>query len=147
MAYKQVKDILQRASDFHGMLKDFYNKINDITQKESVKLLVDYMARHEKYLQDITSQISAEQEKQITEEWFKYESEYATCNCFDQLKIDKNSGVDDVIDVGLTLNQCLINLFHHAVVVAPTQEIKALFSSLEIEEIAEKKKLARMRGM
>lgn len=147
MPFKQVKDILQRAIDFHGMLTDFYKKINNITQKDSVKLLVDYMARHEKYLQEIISHISAEQEKQIAEEWFKYESEFATRDCFCELKIDKDSGVDDVIDAGLELNQCLINLFHHVAGVALTQEIKTLFSSLEIEEIAEKKKLARMRGM
>lgn len=147
MPFKQVKDILQRACDFHGLLKDFYQKINNTTQKESVKLLVDYMARHEKYLQEITSQISAEQEKQIAEEWFKYESEFATRDCFCELKIDKDSGVDDVIDTGLQLNQCLINLFHHVAGVAPTQESKTLFNSFEIEEIAEKKKLARMRGM
>ena len=147
MPFKQVKDILQRAIDFHSMLIDFYKKINDITQTDSVKLLVNYMARHEKYLQEITSQISAEQEKQIAGEWFKYESEFATRDCFCALKIDKDSGVDDVIDAGLELNQCLINLFHHVAGVAPTQEIKTLFSSFEIEEIAEKKKLARMRGM
>ena len=147
MAYKQVKDILQRAVEFHGMLIDFYERINDATQKESVKLLVDYMARHEKQLQEITSRISAEQEKKITEEWFKCESEFATRNCFDILRIEKDSGVDDVIDAGLQLNQCLINLFHHMAEIAPTQEIKTLFSSLETGEIAEKKKLARMRGM
>ena len=59
MPFKQVKDILQRAIDFHSMLTDFYKKINDITQKDSVKLLVDYMARHEKYLQEIISLATA----------------------------------------------------------------------------------------
>lgn len=147
MAYIQVRDILQHASSFHGMLRDFYNTINDRTQRESVKLLVDYMARREKKLQEITSQISVEQEKQIAEEWIKYESEFATHDCFDRLKIDDNSGVDDVIDAGLLLNQCLINLFHHMAEIAPTQKIKALFTSFEVEEIAEKKRLANMRGM
>ncbi len=147
MEYKQVKDVLQRAIDFHGLLKDFYKKIDDTTQKDTVKLLVDYMARHEKQMQDITSQISAEQEKRISEEWFKCEPEFATGNCFDRIKIDKDSSVDDVIDAGLQLNQCLINLFHHVAEVAPTKEIETLFRSLETGEIAEKKKLARMRGM
>lgn len=147
MAYMQVRDILKRASDFHGMLRVFYDSINDKAQRESVKLLVDYMARREKHLEEITSQISAEQEKQIAEEWIKYESEFATGDCFDRLKIDENSGVDDVIDTGLKLNQCLVNLFHHMAEIAPTQKIKALFTSFEVEEIAEKKRLANMRGM
>lgn len=147
MAYMQVKDILKRASDFHGMLRDFYDTVNDKTQKESVKLLVDYMARREKRLQEITSQVSTEQEKQIAEEWLKYESEFATKNCFDRFKIDENTPVDDVIDIGLQLNQCLINLFHHMAELAPTEQTKALFVAFEVEEIAEKKRLANMRGM
>lgn len=147
MAYKQIKDILQRASEFHGMLRDFYQNINDMTQKATVKLLVDYMARLEKNLQEVTSTISTKLEKQVLEEWIKCESIYATKDCFDLIKIDKDTGVDNVIDAGLQLNQCLINLFHHITEMAPTQEIKQLFNSLEVQEIAEKKKLARIRGM
>lgn len=147
MAFSQVKDILKRAVEFHKLLEDFYSKIENSSEKESVKLLVSYMARHEKILEDQLSKVSTEQARQITEEWIKYEPEFATCRCFEDLKIDKDSGVDDVIDAGLKLNQCLINLYHQMAEVAPTQEIKTLFSNLETAEIAEKKKLARMRGM
>jgi rubrerythrin len=147
MAFSQVKDLLKRAIEFHALLRDFYLKIEKDSEKDSVKLLVNYLARHEKVLEDLISQITAKQEKQITGEWLKYEPEFATCRCFEEMKINKDSGVDEVIDAGLQLNQCLINLYHHTTEIAPTQEIKELFSSLEIEEIAEKKKLSRMRGM
>jgi rubrerythrin len=147
MPYKQVRDILSRAVEFHGFLKDFYKGIEDMSEKDSVKLLVDYMARHEKSLQEFMEKISEAQDEKIKDEWVKYEPDFASCKCFDELKIDKTSGVDDVIDAGLNLNQCLIDLYHHMAEIGPTEEIKELFSSLETEEIAEKKKLARMRGM
>lgn len=148
MPFRLVKDILKRATDFHDMLIDFYSGINDSTSKANVKLLVDYMARHEKVLKEHLSQVTVEQEKKmLTEVRVKYEPEFATCRCFENLKINKDSGVDDIIDAGLTLNQCLINLYHHMTEVAPTKEIEMLFSSLEVMEIAEKKKLARTRGM
>jgi rubrerythrin len=147
MAYSQIKDILKRGVEFHKLLADFYVKVKDDSKKDSVKLLADYMARHEKTLESLLSQVGKEQEKQITEEWIKYEPGFATYNCFDDINVNKNSGVDEIIDAGLTLNQCLIDLYHQTAEVGPTEEIKTLFSSLENAEIAEKKKLARMRGM
>ncbi len=147
MAVIQVKDILNRAVEFHKMLVDFYSKLENISEKENVKLLVNYMARHENILKENLNQITAEQQRRITDIWVKQAPEYATCRCFENLKINKDSSVDDIVDAGLQLNQCLINLYHHMSELAPTNEIKILFSNLESMEIAEKKKLARIRGM
>lgn len=147
MPFKRVREILNQAIEFHKLLVDFYHGIEDVTDKASVKLLVDYMARHEKILTEELSQITAEQERQLAEEWIKYEPEYASCGCFEELSIDKDSTVDDVVDAGLKLNQCLIDLCHSMAEIAPTEGVKALFSNLELMEIAEKKKLARTRGM
>ncbi|MFQ5952817.1 MAG: hypothetical protein ACE5JK_05365 [Candidatus Omnitrophota bacterium] len=147
MAFLQVKDILKRAVEFHKKLIDFYSKIENVSEKESVKLLVDYMARHESILKDELSKISTEQEQQLLNEWVKYDLELVACRCFESLKIDKNSSVDDVIDAGLELNQCLIDYYHHMSEIAAMEDMKALFANLEVMEIAEKKKLARMRGM
>ena len=129
MAFAQIKDILKRAIEFHQMLIGFYSKIENISKKESVKLLVDYMARHEKVLKDHLGQITEEQEKQLLETRVKYEPDFATCRCFEGLKINKNSSVDDVIDAGLKLNQCLIDLYHHMSEIAPAQNTKILFSN------------------
>jgi len=52
-----------------------------------------------------------------------------------------------VVETGLKLNQCLIDMYHQMSEIVPVKEVKALFSSLELMEIAEKKKLARMTGM
>src|SRR3989339_478119 len=129
------------------MLVEFYSNIQDISQKESVKILVDYMSRHEEILKKQLNKITDEQQRQITEQFLKYEPEYASCRCFENLNIDKDSSVDDVIDAGLQLNQCLVNLYNQTEEVSPNQELKDLFSSLKTMEIAEKKKLSRMRGM
>ena len=146
MPFTQVKDVLKKAIEFRKMLIEFYEKIEDSTEKENVKMLVDYMSMHEKVLEEDMEKISEEQEKQFLEEWVKYEPKYATRECFAQVKIGKDSSVDEVIDAGLMLNQCLINLYHQMAEIAPFNDLKALFSALETMEVAEKKKLARMKG-
>lgn len=147
MPFSRVKDMLNRAIEFHQMLVNFYSKAENASEKESVRLLTEYMVRREKVLKEQLSQIAGEQTAQIVEGGVKYEPEFATCRCFEDLKIDKHSSVDDVIDAGLKLNQCLINLYHQLAEMAPVEGVKALFSNLETMEIAEKKKLARMKGV
>ena len=129
------------------MLVEFYSGIESSTDKDSLKILVDYMSRHEQTMKDKLSQITLEQQKQVTEEWIKYDSEYATCKCFQDLDMNKMKAVDDVIRAGLKLNQCLINLYHQIAESTSLKEVKKLFYSLEVMEIAEEKKLARMIGM
>ena len=147
MSPLRVVDILKRAVEFHQMLVDFYSGLEKISENENVKLLVNYMARHENVLKDLLSHLTKEQIKQISDQMIKYEPEFPTCRTFENIKIGKYSNVDDVIEAGLTLNQCLINLYHHMVEVAPTEAVKSLFSNLETMEVAEKKRLARMKGV
>lgn len=147
MPYLQVKNLLERAIKFHGMLMAFYSKIDNESEKASVKLLVNYMARHEKILAEQLETITAEQRKQLTEEWLKSVPESAQTRCFKGLEIDENSTVDDIIDTGLRLNRCLINFYSQLAEIAPSDELTEFFTTLEQMEIAEKTKLLETRGM
>jgi len=147
MPFAQIVDILNNAVEFHKLLEDFYLKVENASEKGNVKILTDYMANHEKVLSEKLSQITKEEQQQIKETWIKYVPEYATCHCFDNLEIDENTTTADVIDAGLTLNQCLINLYEKIAEIAPTPEIKTLFSNLAVSEIAEKKRLCLMIGI
>jgi rubrerythrin len=147
MPYVQVNNLLERAIEFHGMLTKFYSKIDNESEKESVKLLVNYMARHEAILKEQLEKITVEERKQLTEEWLPYVPESAEKRCFEGLEIDKDSTVDDVINTGVRLNQCLIDFYRRLAEISPSEELTALFSSLEAMEIYEKTILSRSIGM
>ena len=95
----------------------------------------------------VSSGIPLKREKILAEEWLKSSPEFVGKCCFENLQVHKDSSTDEVIDEGLRLNQCLIDFYHQIAEIAPMDDISALFSSLEVMEIAEKKKLARTRGM
>ena len=143
----RVKDLLERVIKFHGRLVAFYSRIDNESKKESVKLLVNYMARHEKILADRLQAITAQQQEQLNEEWWTSVPVPAQKSCFQGLGIDQDSSVDDVIDAGLRLNKCLLDYYSQLVQIAPSDELKAFFTVLEQMEIVEKTKLLATRGM
>ena len=147
MPYTQIKNLLNQAIEFHKSLAELYSRIDSESEKDSVKLLANYMARHEKVLKERLGSITVERQKQLAEEWVKNEPKFAKKCCIEDLEIDKNSSVDDVVDAGLRLNQCLIDYYHRIAEIAPSEEMKEMFLELEIMEISEKKKLSRIRGM
>ena len=143
----QVKDLMERVIKFHGRLVAFYSRIDNESKKESVKLLVNYMARHEKILAERLQAITAQQQEQLNEEWWTSVPVPAQKRCFQGLGIDQDSSVDDVIDAGLRLNKCLLDYYSQLVQIAPSDELKAFFTVLEQMEIVEKTKLLATRGM
>ena len=50
MAFETTKDVLDHARDFHRQLSDHYAQLRDKAERERVKMLLDYLSRHEKHL-------------------------------------------------------------------------------------------------
>lgn len=68
MPYETAKDVLEHARDYHRILSDFYNKLGAKAQKQRAKMLLDYLSRHEKHLEDSL----AEYEKEVSPKNSKY---------------------------------------------------------------------------
>ena len=52
MAYETVRDILDRVRNFHDQVGEYYHRLYSIADKERVRILLDYLSRHEKHLKD-----------------------------------------------------------------------------------------------
>ena len=48
MSIHQTRDILEYVKKFHEKLSDFYEDLGNQTDKERLKILLDYMSRHQK---------------------------------------------------------------------------------------------------
>ena len=52
MPFDQTKDVLNHARKFHHGLSEFYEDLKESASRERTRALLDYMSRHEKYLED-----------------------------------------------------------------------------------------------
>ena len=52
MMFKTTREVLDRIRKFHQMLSTYYNEVSQQTDQIRLRLLLDYMSRHEKNFEE-----------------------------------------------------------------------------------------------
>jgi len=145
MAFETTKDVLDHARKFHTKLGDFYNLLSSKSEKQRVKLLLDYMSEHEKYLEETLCRYEEEVSKKILNTWFRYSPPkelLEICRGVSLNRIDELS-VDDVIEMAVKLNQCLIDFYKEMSKNSKTDLIREAFTNLMEMEKRQELELVR----
>jgi len=143
MAYQQTRDILERARDFHHQLSEFYRRLGDSAERATVKMLLEYMSRHEKHLEESLAVYEEAAAGNVLDSWFKYTPERATCKCFEGVELGASMSVGDVVSIAMRLDDCLVNLYKEAAESLPAGQVQEVFAKLLEQEEQEKVRLTR----
>lgn len=141
--YETTRDVLDHARAFHGELGKLYERLAGEAQQERVKMLLNYLSRHEEHLEEGLAQYEEGASKRILDTWFKYvpgEDRLRECQ---SIQLERDMSVDDVVAVALRLDTCLLDLYKEMADTAVSQEVKDVFTNLLDMEEQEKHKLAR----
>jgi len=143
MPYVTVKDIFKHAEQFEQMLSEYYAKLSEQSTREGVRLLTDYMSRHQSRIKEVLSRFSPEQVRRICDIPLRYEPQAADCRCFEGRELPPEATAKEVLDLAVTLDECLVRLYRQVVEQPVVEEVKELFESLihaeEFDEIELKK--------
>lgn len=141
--YKQTSDIIQSVRSFHDQMRIYYDRLHKNDEKQKVKMLLDYLSRHEKHRDETLAKYEEEASKKVMEIWFKYIPNNISPDCFDNIDIKSNMSVDDVIGIAMHLNNCLLELYTRLVENTPGNEVRDVFNCLLERMKKEKMNLAR----
>ncbi|OQY25087.1 MAG: hypothetical protein B6I37_02280 [Desulfobacteraceae bacterium 4572_35.2] len=144
MPYGQAKEILDYARNFHCQVSDFYQQLADKAQSARVKLLLDYLIRHEKHLAKALEDFEQSVSSQALNTWYQYSQEQRTFAPLDAIKYSPTMTVDDVLKIGQTIDNCLIASYKGVAETASTAEVREIFENLLQMEEQEKHVKARM---
>lgn len=144
MPYGQAKEILDYAREFHHKVSEFYQQLADKAQSARVKLLLDYLVRHEKHLERSLKEFEDTISSKALEAWYQYSKEQRTFLPLDALKYSPVMTVDDVMKVGTTIDNCLLASYKGMVDTATTPEVRDIFENLLQMEEQEKHVKARL---
>jgi len=142
MRYAQVRDMLDRVSDFHGQLAEYYHQLSESTDRQRVKLLLDHMSGHEKQLQESLHDYEEDASKQVMNTWVdcKYCNEVlATC---EQIPIAPETSVDSVVQATLDIDRCLVRFYREVATKVESEKVRDVFQNLVEMEENELRKLA-----
>lgn len=145
MAFETTKDVLDHVREFHQQLSAFYRNLIDKTNKERVRMLLDYLSRHEKHLEESMARYEAEVSERILKTWFQYPPPKEILGICKTLAVDEveDLSVDGVIKLALELDDCLIDLYKEMIRGSGSEEVREVFQSLLDMEKQEELELVR----
>lgn len=145
MAFETTKDVLDHVRQFHQQLSEFYNRLSQKAEKERVKMLLDYLSRHEKHLENSMADYEAEVSANILKTWFQYPPPKDMLTTCQSLSIDDYDvlTVDSVVILALDLDNCLISLYREMIKNSESTEVREVFENLLAMEQKEELELVR----
>lgn len=126
-------------------MSDYYNQTSLQSDIPRLKMLLDYLSRHEKYFEESLVNFEKDSSEKILNTWFKYTPDSNTlqgCGC-EEFQIKSNMTVDEVIQIALKVDQCLINFYQQMTENCVIPEIKEIFDNLLEMEKREDKKMIK----
>ena len=144
MPYGQAKEIIDSARAFHQRASIFYQQLHDKTEGARVKMLLDYLVRHEAHLERALANYTEEVRTKALDAWYQYAQEHCLLQPFDVSQYPTNMTAKDVLEIGLNIDSCLIASYKGMAEAATNPEVREIFENLLLMEKQKKHKLARV---
>ena len=139
MAAIQMIDLLKKGEAFHQNLAAYYEQVSHDVDREDVRIILDYMSRHEEYLGHCFEDYEKHAPKAVAEHWFKWVPDTNFAKIMEQASIPHDATVEDVIRLARHFDDCLIQLYQQLVEMSPPGLLRdALGKLLEMEQQQEK---------
>lgn len=138
-----VKDIIDRICGIHSQLSWFYQTMGDAAAKERVRLLLQYISRHERNLESSLAKYQEGASRAVLNTWFKNTPDNPLRTCLGNVTITADMSTDEVIRIVLAMDRCLVDNFRRIADGAVAEEVKSLFQDLISLEEREEHKLMR----
>ena len=147
MAIVTVADVLKHAETFEQMLAEYYAKLSERTVREGVRLLTDYMSRHQARIAAALDKLSPQRILRVGNTPLRYEPQAADCRCFEGIEVPPNGSAAQVLDAAVNFDECLINLYRQVLQQPVDEEIRELFESLVRAEQRDEIELKKIKAM
>ncbi len=141
--YTQTRDVLEHVRNYHKLLSEFYQHLEDKAEKQRVKLLLDYLSRHEKHFDECLAVYNENASKMVMNTWYQYTPQIDPSELLEEVALTPEMSVDDVIRVALRLDNYLIDLYQMMAENAEIPEVREVFMNLLGMEQQEKREQAK----
>ncbi|MBI2422026.1 MAG: hypothetical protein HYV27_04280 [Candidatus Hydrogenedentes bacterium] len=143
MASCQMIDMLKRGEQFHHLLADYYENMENHVGREDVKMVLDYMRRHEEFLAQCFRDYEEQAPRGITQAWFKVRPDDHLLELLESVEIRPDVSVDEVVRQAMRFDEALIGLYRQLSEVAVSEQLREALEKILLLELQEEKKLTQ----
>jgi rubrerythrin len=143
MPFDQTKDVLMQARKFHHKLSEFYEDLKDSTGRERTRALLDYLSRHEQYLENCLKEFERDVSDNVLDSYFQYGSDASKLSGISEFEIKDEMSVEDVVEAAMHFDACLIRFYREIAQKAHTEKVREVFENLLVMEEHEQIELSK----
>ena len=144
---KQVREFVDFGKQLHGKLKALFDELNEHAQLERVKMLLDFLSRHEEHMEESLARFEKESRHGLLEAWLEYSPGLDVNKVMCKFHLTENPSSDEIIQLALDFDDTLVNLYKEVVAKANDSKVKEVFKNLLQLEEKEKIQVARAAMM
>lgn len=141
MSVTTTRNLLDTVRQFHQQVADYCQRTS-LHQNERIRLLLEYIGRHEQHLAEATAAYQQNGPDKVLDTWFRnVPAQLANAQDIDTL--GSHPSVDDVIDWVMRLDDSIINYYQSLAEEAEIPEVRTALTNLLAMESREKLKTVR----
>lgn len=140
---KQVKDFVRFGKELHAEIKKLFDDLNEHAELERVKLLLDFLGRHESHMEEALARFEKSSHSGILEAWLEYSPELDVAAVMQQCALPDKPTSDDIFDAAMKFDDTLVQLYREIRTKANDRKTRALFDNLLTLEEKEQIQVAR----
>lgn len=142
--FEQVKDVLDYGIELHGELRALYDKLGAKSDKERVKMLLDYLSRHERNRAAAMERFGKEHKGHSSlDVWLQFAPTRDIEKMLRECAVRPDMTTDEVVSAALAFDDALIEIYKLAANEADDPKVQALFENLAEMEEKEKERFVR----
>jgi hypothetical protein len=138
--YQTVGEILEEVRDYHHRLSDLYRRLENSADGKRLRMLLDYMGRHERIFERALARYEVSGRRKILGTWYQYVADEDLDLRTDEVK--PHQPIDRVVDMALEFDARLVRFYEHmARNMSDYQDVRDFFQSLAEQEKQERVRL------
>ncbi|QFY43773.1 hypothetical protein F6R98_15015 [Candidatus Methylospira mobilis] len=140
---KQVKEFVIFGRQLHAVIVRLYETLGEHAELERVRMLLDFLQRHERNLETALARFEKNSRGGILEAWLEYSPSLNAGQVLDDIKLPEKPSSDDIFAAALKFDDTLIELYRELAVKAADHKTREVFQNLLKLEEGEKNQIVR----
>jgi hypothetical protein len=138
MPYETVEQIMHRVEVLYGLLGEHYEEHLKDCKDERAKLLLDYMARHERNMKAVLEKYQTRAAESVLKTWLQYVPEELNGHLLENFKLEPEMTLDEIVQESMQIDRALVDMYVQFAGMTSAPEVQQFFEALlDMEEAKE----------
>jgi hypothetical protein len=140
---KQVREFVEFGKHLHGKIKALYERLHEHAELERVKMLLEFLSRHEAHMEESLARFEQYARRGILEAWLEYSPVLDVDAVMARFPVAEKPSSDEIFQLAMDFDDTLVKLYREIAEKVNDSKTKEVFSNLLRLEEKEKIQVAR----